>query len=595
MRLISFNIDDQISDFKRSTNKKNLLFDHGCKNNFYFERNNSKKNYIVANVFQKSKKNKRINELQKLDKIYSIVLKHISTKLNRVHKKNYNIKFWEIMITQWLTYALRNAHARWTIFEEINKKYKVTDFARINLDEKLFITENTESFRLLQTSNFGFNKDLKKNHEKRKYNLYDHLIIAKIVEFKSKKIKIEKINLRKNIDLKKKMSVFSRPLSFSRFFFKSLNNNIFFYNLQLPLKFKIKLMLIYKFICYQLKPSKKIVESRINFNRGKIFETNSKKKNFINFFKGTIKFTLPKIFLENFEILNLELKKLSFPKNPKYILTTYPHFDEMFKLYCAQNHNKSKFFLFQHGYDNIFKFENSVNKFYTKYNVSWGLNKNKYLKSFFFTKFLFNKKKDNFFQKKNIIILLTTFYESDFMDPYGIENSHNINYILYSSTRKLIDKIEKNNLDKIDIKLQEFTRFEIVKNTLKKKYNNINILGMEKSYVDLIDNYKLSIFFFTGTALFESMFLNRPSITILNKDIAFEFDDKFNHFINRFIDEKIFFTNVDDAADFLNNNYLSLEKWWQSKRVQNLVKEFCDTYCRKPENIKFEFKKLLKN
>ena len=74
--------------------------------------------------------------------------------------------------------------------------------------------------------------------------------------------------------------------------------------------------------------------------------------------KSILQYVTPKIFLENFNSLEYELSKLSWPKKPKYILTSYPYYEEVFKYYCAKNKMLgSKVIITQHGYDNIFKYE----------------------------------------------------------------------------------------------------------------------------------------------------------------------------------------------------------------------------------------------
>ena len=54
-----------------------------------------------------------------------------------------------------------------------------------------------------------------------------------------------------------------------------------------------------------------------------------------------------------------------------------------------------------------------------------------------------------------------------------------------------------------------------------------------------------------------------------------QFDARFSKFINLFFKNKIFFTTSGAASDFLNVNYNNLEKWWNSKKIQKIIKNFC--------------------
>ena len=81
--------------------------------------------------------------------------------------------------------------------------------------------------------------------------------------------------------------------------------------------------------------------------------------NYKSFLIKIMKFTFPKIYLENYNTLEINYKKLNWPNNPKYILTSYPYYDELFKYYCAQKYETgSKILLTQHGSDNIYKYDN---------------------------------------------------------------------------------------------------------------------------------------------------------------------------------------------------------------------------------------------
>lgn len=118
---------------------------------------------------------------------------------------------------------------------------------------------------------------------------------------------------------------------------------------------------------------------------------------------------------------------------------------------------------------------------------------------------------------------------------------------------------------------------------------------MNKSYDDVINRYNISVHFFLGTPFFESMYLNKPAILILDRENQFEFDDRFNVFIKQMVKNKIIFENVGDAIRFLNRNYENLDNWWNSRENQKLINKFCLNFCKRPVNLRQEFLKLIKN
>ena len=137
-------------------------------------------------------------------------------------------------------------------------------------------------------------------------------------------------------------------------------------------------MKYFKFINFPLGIKKINKYKYENLDREKIFYYKKTKGNYKSFLKKIIRFTLPRIYLENYKTLEDHYKNLNWPKNPKYILTSYPYYDELFKFYCAQKYiSGSKIVITQHGYDNIYKNDNwFVNKMFAN-QLCWGTNKKK--------------------------------------------------------------------------------------------------------------------------------------------------------------------------------------------------------------------------
>ena len=87
----------------------------------------------------------------------------------------------------------------------------------------------------------------------------------------------------------------------------------------------------------------------------------------------------------------------------------------------------------------------------------------------------------------------------------------------------------------------------------------------------------LSIFF--GTPFFECMVLNKPAIIIYRENSHAPFDKKFNNYLKKFKKNNILFENEKKASNFIEKNYLNLEKWWNDKKIQKIRSNFCNDYC----------------
>jgi len=578
MNLITFNIDDKLFDSKYEfviKKKKNLLFSHAYQLNKYFQKKNK---YKIALPFDFDKNKDQLKKIKLIEKTYKSLIKKLCKILNKAHNKSFNQDYWEILIGKWLKTFVYQMFANWEILSKIEKNYKIKSFSKISLDDNIFIPENTEhSHSLIRTANY-------------KYNLFHHWTITKMIEHK-KKIKINHLKLKQKLNIKKKISDLKKPIMYEAMYYKSFDNKIFYYRWDVPRKIKIEIMKHFKFLNLKIK-EKSLEELKSKyFDRNLIFRDTYKNKNFDSFLINIIKFTFPKIFLEKYSILENKYKKLNWPKNPKYILTTFPYYDEVFKFYCAQNYLLgSKTVITQHGQDNIYQFDDwFVNKIF-KTQLSWGANKKRGLKKFIFTKnYQEQKTKFKFINSNKILLILYSFNETEDRLPDGYLDNFSINKIIYRNTIKYLNILKKDLLIKNDIKALQLTRFPILKNSIKKNYKNIKFMGLEKPFKKVIFNYNLSIHFFIGTPFFESIYLNRPTIVIFNPKVNLKFDKKFKFFLKRFKENQMCFDNPIDAAKFVNENYDNLNEWWNHPKRQKILDEFCNFFCRRPEVLEKEF------
>lgn len=575
MDLISFNISNNIIKLKKNS-KKYLLFDHSCKNIKNF--NNLNTSYSVAKIHELKKKKEKIKQLNYLDKTYYLFLKYLTNILNKSHNKKYSEEFWQFLLNQWLHNSLRQAYSRWLSFDKIKKKYKIEKFYKINFDYQDLIPQNSYHSRLMQVN---FDKN----------NLEDHFLISKIVEFRKEK-KINIINIKKKINLKNLNKI---PVKFDKNFYLSKNNQVFFYKFQLPTTLKLKLLTNFKFFNFKLYEKLFYIKKKnsVFFNRNKLFKY-KKRKNFVNFFKYYIKFSLPKIFLENFKELQNEFKNTKFPKKPKNILTSYPQYDEIFKYYCSKNLKNSNIMIFQHGYDNVFKYDHTLYKYYPVKYFSWGSNQQKNLFNFFFTKNYSELRNFKFKKKNKIQLVLTSFPERENKLPFGYSSNFESNQRLYNLSFKLLKKLNKNLLKEVNVKTQDLTKFPVFTRSLKQKFPNIKFIGMEKLFGNIIFNYNLNIFFRIGTPLFESVYLNRPFIWIFDEKIEWEPNNKLKYFIEEFKKNNICFVNPLTAAKFINKQYYNTNQWWNSENVQTVLKEFSLVFCKRFDSFKEDMKKIIK-
>jgi putative transferase (TIGR04331 family) len=77
--------------------------------------------------------------------------------------------------------------------------------------------------------------------------------------------------------------------------------------------------------------------------------------------------------------------------------------------------------------------------------------------------------------------------------------------------------------------------------------------------------------------------LNIPVVLFTPKDLFTE-KREYLKFFKLLEDVGIIFFNATKAANFINKNYDNLDKWWNSKKLQNNRKIFCENMCRSRKN-----------
>ena len=582
MNLITFNIDDKLINNKNQkilNSNKDLLFNNACQHNKDFRKKNKNK---VSKVFTYKNSLAIAKNYRFLENVYFEILEYLKVSLNKAHKKNYNKHYWEILVGKWLRTLVYQSFINWEILRKIEKKYNINSAYKISLKDETFIPENTWHAHILTRSNLH------------KYNLFHHWLLSKMID--EKDIDTKNFDLKKNLNLKKEILKLNKPDKFHKIFYKSFNNKIFYYQWDVPKEIKIKIMKYFKFINIPLGVKEINKYNYENLDREKIFYYKKTKGNYKSFLKKIIRFTLPRIYLENYKTLEDHYKNLNWPKNPKYILTSYPYYDELFKFYCAQKYiSGSKTVITQHGYDNIYKNDNwFVNKMFAN-QLCWGTNKKKGLHKFIFTKnYIKRENKFKFDKTKKILLVLYSFIEMEDRTPDGYLDNFSINKLIFNSTNKYLKSLSKNIKKKNVIKAQQETRYSVLENSLKKEHRSLKILNMEKPFIKIINQYNLSIHFFIGTPFFESIYLNRPTIIIFNKKINFRLNEKFLRFIQKFKENDICFESSIKAANFINKNYDNLEVWWRSPTRQRILKDFKENFCRHSNDLSAEFERISK-
>ena len=341
----------------------------------------------------------------------------------------------------------------------------------------------------------------------------------------------------------------------------------------------------------------KFIPANINL-RKKIFKTNNKKINLTNFIKKNIIYFIPKNYLENFNSINEAILKSYWPKKTKLILTSSSYwFNDFFKIWCANQkvENGSKYVIVQHG--GKFGTEKLISNLDTQLNladtfVSWGW-KNGKKNVYPFNSLKFSKLKKIIYIKRKKIIFCQNIYPNYFSNIDGNPFSLNEKINKIKIANLLFENLNKNlrknyiirylkSLEKSCYYFNMFINKKILKDNGKKKFSTI------------INNARIFIHDKDSTTFLETLSYNIPTLLILKKGYLNRLTDTAKKHYKILEKNKIIFTNINSASNFLNQNYDEIDKWWEKKQTQDARSNFCEIFAKTTDNPVEETLNLIK-
>tara|TARA_B100001057_G_scaffold310659_1_gene310748 strand:- start:5029 stop:6849 length:1821 start_codon:yes stop_codon:yes gene_type:complete len=547
-------------------------------------------------------KKKILSKYAYLKKTTNYLFRLLVKKLNAIHNKNGTENYWRIIIYPWVCYYVTTLYDRWEIITQLKKKAKKNSFYTYEYEFKNNILEIADINEWLvkshseQFNNKLFNKIIKL----RKVENIDILKkkIKFLSSFKNKK-SLEKNNKSlNNISINFIYLMIDKLLSkigikFNKIFFDKLNyKNIYFLKLcfetfQVPSK------------NYDLFKTSNFVKSYEKNKRDKIKFDLNKKITFHSFLLNEVKNYLPISYLENYKIF-LDNHKTILKKKRLFIGSYSIQFDDCFKTFLAESKSEgSKYILAEHG-AGIHSSRDAIYDHF--YNVSdriiYPSKKIKKNKHTYIGLEILKKKRE--VKRKNISNkILVNFHEfSKFIfripvtnPPFSYEVKNFVKYL--NGFGRLKNKIKKNL--KFRVKghhgLNCEKRFSQVfgKNSIENK----KLINFTSS----INESKLVICFIPQTSYIECIYNNIPTILVGNKESFFDTEKRLK-ILKKLQLNKMYFNDMENAADFINSNWSKIDIWWNNKSLQsfrkNFLKEYYDVSDTNYMNMKNLIKKELK-
>lgn len=567
------------NNFQNIKKDKNLLFVRP-----YNE--NDVDNYSELTFFPEEDKKKIITKYEFCEEIYKKLIRDCRDELNKLHKKNNSLRFWEIIIGQWLKDFVFVSYKNYSQLSFVKKNYHINEIICNNHEKYNFTVNDTESFQWVTFDSSW------------QYSFLSKLAI--FINFDCEKKINDPIQLS-FLELDKKIKKFKFSDIFNPLFKLFLIINNFFKkdNFKLitktALPFWIEKLLEIKFFQLPTKFTEPVIKYKVKNNilRSTLnFKPDSTNNLFEKFLRENISEFLPLSYIENLSNIEKLADKVNFPKKPKFIFTSYSYaYDEIFKFYTAsKTEYKIPYLVGQHGNNYFTKiYCNYVPEFnFSDRFISWGVEKNNVLGAFNF-KVL---KKKKFKSKRKLIIVLDYLNQSNFDLQYDEQKKDIYLKKFIKSLNNLDQKIKSNTIIRLNP--------SFYKDGFGIKYSkildnlNIEIDNGEKDFSYLIRESRLCLFNYDSTGVLENFLTNVPTIFLCEKSFMNSINSNFEKKYFSLLNNNIMFTEPEKLFFHLEKNWDKIEEWWFNEDTQNTIRKFNENFNLQPgKNFLEKIKKIL--
>lgn len=516
--------------------------------------------------------------LQLILELAEVVIKKITLDMNNYHKCNFPRSYWQKLLGAWLMQFLALAYDRYRLLESVESLPNINNTSQSPV-RRIVPRTSYEALKLPETD--IFNNQFLRDICKIKFNsaCSNSEIYSNPDDLHKKLNFATQPNFQNNNSIKKRiLNKFSKLL---------LNKNSICISVgAIPLRLQLKFFLsgarniipIYAYTDGVENYQQNLDNEFRNSNLG----LEAKDSEFLKFINSYIKRYIPVCYVEGYgKLIHLSKRYGSAPK--AIILNTEMYSrSESFMHWVAKNAaSGTTSQAMQHGgnYGMEYRSEKTFieikpyDKFYT-WGWSWPqfqndpANKLKPMPSIFLNAEY--KKQIDLTEQQGILFTLTSIKENvrrfdcSFMNPYNRE-------------KYFLDQIEFFN--SLSVTRQKQVKVRLYKDDLNNNYKNRWIQKFPEVKFDEILNFKSSLLstkLYVGNCLqttwIEALNINKPIILFVRDDLI-DYTPEFKSIIDKLKSVGIFYDNPKTAAHFIEENYDSLDHWWFSKIVQDIISD----------------------
>ena len=519
------------------------------------------------------------------EKLHEELLNELAEDLNNIHKTQFTVNYWRILIGPWLGYFTHIIYDRWYMINTALKRFSKLSTIILKLDEDNLVPNDMNHFHDLYSS-----------------DLWNHFIYGKIID-----ISIISNVLPKKPNASQKSNEIRYTIQqkikflYAKYINKySVNGSYFLINTYLSklnylkLLFKLKVIPVpnSSFSIKTSKPNKIFRNFKINSN-----DRISKCNDFEAILRQLIVKQIPVCYVESFFELSAMSRTLNWPKSPKTIFTSNSHnSDDVFKQYAARCIEKSntKLIIGQHGGNygiGEFNFneKHEIEICHKYLSWGWGSTEKKVLPIGQLK--LKNPIKIKNSEKHHLLLVTASFQRYSYFIYSAVMASQWLYY--FNDQCEFIDNLNSGikqetivRLYKNDYKWNQAKRW-------KDKFPNIKINNGKKNILVQLKKCRLFVSTYNATTYLESITMNIP--TVIYWDTKYwELRDSAIPFFNRFRKAGIFHDSPSSAAFHINLIWDNVDDWWNSLEVKTALEDFNNNYNKKPKDLIDQLVQIIK-
>jgi putative transferase (TIGR04331 family) len=508
-----------------------------------------------------------------LQSLYEVLLKQLASQLNELHKVDYSLRYWRILIGPWLGYFIQMLFDRSVMLQQVLYKFDISDVLVIGRSEGELVPNDMAEFSSLFTS-----------------DNWNEFIYGQILGWMG--VPFDKVDIQNHIsEVPNKANIFTPSRRLKKFFegvsswvFRAFcrNNEYFFISSYLGIWNEVLIQI-------KLRQLPKLWRSFVvphnTFDSAQRQCLTLRTDNIDKFSKlasALIPLNIPKAYVEGYNELVYLTESLPWPKNPKAIFTANSYSDDdVFKAWAARKTESGvPLIIGQHGGNYgmaAWSFTEDHQIEIADHFISWGWKKSGYKNILPVGNFKDFDKKKLSSRKDGIALMVEMSIPRQSYHMYSLPVASEQWLEYFEDQCRFVGSLPECLHDQLLVRLYSSDYGVSQRQRWLDQFPNINLDEGVKPIAELLDNTRIYISTYNATTYLESLSRNFPTIIFWNPK-HWELRDTALPYFEKLKSVGIFHDTPQSAAHQMAAVWNDVSSWWGSAEVQSVRIEFCDCY-----------------